>query len=437
MNDHEFAAYWNDIERYPTVRDIAQATGIKYVTCKTRASKIRRKYQDGVNGVPLLIDRQNPPTSILPEEKHEYRADMTREMLLETLRTLYLSNPDKNITRISFRRDTNISDSTWTQHFGTFLEFKRQAGIEMSRPQHALERQIAKHVAHDHYRDFNDRHDYSDRYIRPVNRNTKVIVGCSDLHDIECDPFYLRVFIESCRLIQPDIINFGGDIFDLPEFGKFGVDPREWDVVGRIKFVHEKIFKPLREACPNAQFDFVEGNHEFRLLRHMADATPALRAVLSDLHGFTVAKLLGLDEFEINYIAKGDLAAFHQKEQKREVEKSYVIYDDALLIHHHPHARSWGLPGWNGHHHHHKVFHERNALQGGYQWHQLGCGHELRASYAEGEFWTLGFMVSHINTQTKSVNFEYINVTDFACVGGIYFHRQADECKGFYAGRAA
>jgi len=257
-------------------------------------------------------------------------------------------------------------------------------------------------------------------------------MGCSDLHDIECDPFFLRTFIEACRIIQPDVINFGGDIFDLAEFGKFSVDPREWDVVGRIRYVHDYIFRPIREACPNTQIDFVEGNHEYRLLRHLADASPALKAVLSDLLGLTVPKLLGLDQFEINYIAKADLAAFNKGSQKKEVEKSYKIYDDSVLVHHHPHAAKWGLPGWNGHHHHWIVLNKKSALRGSYQWMQLGCGHQLRASYAEGEFWNMGFQICHLNTFSGSVNMEYITVTDIACVGGIYFHRQPEEMVGLY-----
>jgi hypothetical protein len=45
----------------------------------------------------------------------------------------------------------------------------------------------------------------------------------------------------------------------------------------------------LREACPDAEIDVIEGNHEAPAAAHLADATPALRAVLADLHGMTSA----------------------------------------------------------------------------------------------------------------------------------------------------
>lgn len=423
----EFARVWNDRETYPTIRQVAEELGLTYHYCKKIAQKHRRKLRDGAK-LPQLISRSDTaaPVTIASEQLYD-TSPRTAEELLNGLRSIYFSDPGQNITRLRFREITGIADSVWSVHFGTFEEFKRQAGLQLNRGQHQLERNIARHVSVDHYRQFNERHDYADRYTRPANGKYFTIIGCSDLHDIECDPFFLRAFITAAKMLQPNVINFGGDIFDLAEFGKYSVDPREWDAVGRIRHVHKHIFAPVREACPNATIDFVEGNHELRLLRHLADATPALRSILSDLMGLTVADLFGLKEFEINYIAKGDLAAYSQKSQKDEAGKSYKIYEDALLVHHHPHARSWGLPGWNGHHHHWRVFREKNALRGAYQWMQLGCGHKLDASYCEGEFWDMGFVIAHINRETKAVNFEYIPVTDTAVVGGVYLERGADE----------
>ena len=47
----------------------------------------------------------------------------------------------------------------------------------------------------------------------------------------------------------------------------------------------------------------------------------------------------------------------------------------------------------------------------------------------------MGFNIAHLNAQTKSVTNEYINVTDMASVGGVYFYRQPEEQVGFYAGK--
>jgi hypothetical protein len=430
LNDAQFIALWNDIDNFPTIRSIANQTGRSYDSVKSKAKRLK------VAGAPLL-DRSGTGQgqALIPEMRAEYHPNMTEAELIEKLRQVQYSLDGKHVTRNKFREHTRISDSTWNRYFGTFHEFRRQAGLELNRNQHALERNIARHVAADTYRNFNTRVDLGGKYLRETNSKWKTVVIASDLHDEEIDPFFLRVLLAALRMIQPDTMILGGDIFDLAEFGKYGVDPREWDPVGKIRYVHDHILGPMREACPNAQFDFIEGNHEYRLLRHLADASPALQAVLSDLLGLTVPKLLGLDQFEINYIAKADLAAFNKGDQKKEVEKSYKIYDEAFLVHHHPHARNWGLPGVNGHHHHWNVWHMKNVLNGAYQWIQLGCGHRLRASYCEGEFWTMGFDIAHINTETKSVTHEYVNVTDMAVVGGLYFHRNEDEMIGEFVTR--
>jgi len=176
--------------------------------------------------------------------------------------------------------------------------------------------------------------------------------------------------------------------------------------------------------CPHTQFDFIEGNHEYRLLKHLTDATPALKAVLSDLHGFTIPKLLGLDEYEINYIAKADMSAYMKTDVKREVAKNYKIYFDSLICHHHPEGKALGMPGINGHNHKLKIDTLYNEMFGAYQWVQSACGHVTDASYAMGEKWSKGFVIAHVDTQEKNTIFEPATIGDeFAIVGGKYYYK--------------
>jgi hypothetical protein len=364
----------------------------------------------------------------MSENVRKITDDWTADQCIEELRRVAKLDEDKVVTRNYFRVHGRIAESVWNGHFGTFEEFKRQAGIKLSRAQHAHERNIAKHASVDQYRELNaEKRSWSDRYIRENGSRFKTMVIGSDFHDIEIDPFFLRVWLDVIRRVQPDNVIYGGDVFDLPEFGKYGVDPREWDVVGRIRFAHDRIFGPSREAAPNAQFDFIEGNHEARLLRHLADATPALRAVLSDLHGFTVSKLLGLEQFEINYTAKADLAAWTKRDFDKELANNYKIFYNTVLVHHFPHARNMGLPGVNGHHHRHQVWAEFSPVYGEYEWHQLGSGHKRSASYCEGERWHNGFVIANVDTQTKAVTFDYIQVRDHAVAGGMWYYREEHE----------
>lgn len=352
----------------------------------------------------------------------------TAEECVEDLRRLAVANPELVISRNYYRVHGKYAESVWSGYFGSFEEFKRQSGLKLSRQQHAHERNVAKHASVDHYRQLNlDRASYAGKYDRPSTSRFKTLIVASDLHDKEIDPFFLRVLLDTTKRVQPDNVVLAGDIFDMTEFGKYTVDPRDWDIVGSIKFAHEEILGPLREAAPEAQIDLIEGNHEARLLRHMADASPALRAVLADLHGFTIGKLLALDAFEINYVAQADLAAWTVRDQQKELAKNYKVYYECFMAHHFPHARSMGLPGVNGHHHRHVVWSEFNPIYGPYEWHQLGAGHKRSASYCEGEKWHNGFAIVNIDTQTRAVNFDYVPVTDFAVSGGKWYIREQAE----------
>jgi hypothetical protein len=310
--------------------------------------------------------------------------------------------------------------------FGNFTEFKRQAGLVLSRAQSQLTNQLAKHVSFDDMRNMNvDRRDYGEKYLRPDSKRFQTVIVASDLHDKEMDPFWRHVFIDTVARVQPEIICFGGDIFDLPEFGKYSVDPRDWDVTGRIKYVHDFLAE-IREVCPDAQIDLIEGNHEYRLLRHLGEATPQLKAVLSDLHGMTIGGLLGLDKYEVHYIARADMAAWTKPNINKELGRNYQCYFDTLMVDHFPNGQARGMSGFNGHHHKFEASSFYSHLRGPQMWMQLGCGHKREASYCDAERWNMGFAISHIDTQAQRVAMNYIPVSDFAEVGGKFYFRDAN-----------
>lgn len=368
----------------------------------------------------------------VPQISEEIQEEMTGEDCCDLLRGIVYNEPDKVIARNYFRVHSGIKESTWNRHYGTFEEFKRQAGIKLSRPIHRLEKQLAKHAAADHYRAMSEsREQYEDKYLKPDSDRFQTALVVADIHDVHCDPFALRVLIDTAKRASGIItqVILGGDIFDLPEFGRWTQDPRDWDVVSRIKFVHKEVLKPLREACPDAEFHFTEGNHEARLLRHLADASPAMKAVLADLHGFTIAKLLKLDDYEINYIGRGDLAAasWTKKDHKIEVSKNWYVLHNCFIVHHFPEGMRKNMPGCHGHLHKHKVWPFESPMFGSYEWHQLGCMHVRDASYADGQKWSNGFALVHIDTHKRFSNVEYINITDFCYAGARPYQRNKSE----------
>ena len=153
-----------------------------------------------------------------------------------------------------------------------------------------------------------------------------------------------------------------------------------------------------------------------------------MQVLLSDLHGMDVRRLLKLDEHEINYHARGDLATFTVTQERRETLKNYKVYWNSVMAHHFPQGRELGVPGFNGHHHKHLVWTMYNETYGSYEWHQLGSGHKRVASYCDGAKWNCGFVIVNVDMQTRNVNFDYVDVgTSFAVAGGTWFYRRPDE----------
>lgn len=451
-----FVAVYNDIVNFPTISDVAEEMGLSESRASSLVSEIRNRNKQGEQGLHTIGSRVaagrdqikvekaedlklgqkfNTLGRAVPlsEDERKYAEDWTAQDCIDHLRDISdkifkRTGARPFITRSQFRNESNISDSTWNRYFGTFNEFRRQADLELSRHAHSIERSTAKHASKDEMRRVTDmKRSYADKYERPDNgRRFKTILIGTDFHGLKCDPFVRRMFVEANRRVQPDVINLNGDFFDLPEFSKYNRDPREFDVMGEITWNHD-LYKELREDNPDAQMDFIEGNHEFRLFRHLSEQTPALKVLLNDLHGMDIPKLLGLDRFEINFTGTADLSAFTEQDVKKELSRNFKIYWDCLLSCHYPNRKSLRIPGWGGHHHKHEVWPFFNPFFGACEFHQMGGGQRRRADFMDGEIWQNGIMLAHCDIQTQHSVFEYIPIQDHCVLGGEYYFRNADE----------
>ncbi len=734
------ASYKNAIKNGASPLGVPRRAGIKTafsVMCEELGlarTTARRMLLAGLGANPVPLS----------EDHNKFHAEWTPDDCIKELQRIANIDTNKVITRNYFRVHSDISESTWSRFFGSFAEFKRQAGVILSRHAHRLEKQIAKHASADRMRVLNEeKRDWEGNYSRPSSRRFQTVLVGADFHDKECDPFYRRMFLEAAKRAQPEQIVLNGDLFDLPEFSKFAQDPRSFNLLERIKWVHA-FLHDLRAAAPDATLTLIEGNHECiqedtevlttqgwvaakyitqnhcvaqidlkdnsilyaqplaiaaresnlvsiqgnmhdelvsdnhhivldgkrtpikyligtsisqdrflyaadskskgveisdnwiriltwivtdatlvrksetqrriqwklsrqdkidnleallqsegihytkrkanfsthnvlqpwyicihgtkareicgmlndiktypqkwlnfnknqvqifidtlhqtdgrvhfnhtilstskkeesefllrlffntgvpakvtvktqrkgafkegstiycleiyekgvynrnyvsikeagrgnviaiqmphqtlvtrrngktvvtgncRLLKHLAEATPALMVVLSDLHGFTVSKLLGLEQFEMNYIARSDLAAWSEKDITKELRKNYMmLYDKSLLFGHYPDMRNMGIPGASGHHHKHIVWSAYSPTYGPYEWHQTGCGHVREASYCAGEKWGNGFLLVHCDTHRKRSQFEYIDLSHEMCMmGGKFYQRLPEE----------
>ena len=349
--------------------------------------------------------------------------DMTYDECIQSLTKIVDEYPHKIITRNFYRNETLIADSSWTKYFGTFDEFKRQARVIGTREVQKLERHIAKHASQDHLSRLTDeKQSYEGKYEKPSNGNRfKTIIKVSDTHGNNICPFYRKVVLATIKEIQPDIICHQGDAYEMSEFSQYTVDPREWDIVSDIQAGND-FFRDIRLAAPHAQIDFIESNHDYRLLRHLAEATPAMRAILSDLHGFTFASLLKIDQYKINYIGRSNLKAFSKRDIKTELGKNWKVYYDCSFVSHGHEKEIPNMHGTIGHTHKYKVIYGYDHVRGAYGIHYLGYGATHGDEYTNQGKYQKGFMIETIDTLTKKVYPQYIDLTNGFCnVAGKYY----------------
>ena len=390
---------------------------------KKPSRTVKKLLQEHKAKIAAARERGVPFSETLGED----RLDFTAQDCIDLLRGVAEALPEQVISRNFFRVHSGVTERTWNRYFGSFREYKRQANIITSRQVQKLELEIAKHASVDHYRKMRKELEaWEGKYLRPSSGRFQTILVGADFHDKECDPFALKVFIETAARAQPETIVLGGDLMDLPEFGRYTVDPRAWDVVGRIRFVHENILAPLRAVCPNAQIDLIEGNHEARLIRHLADKTPSMLVILADLLEMKIEDLLGLKKYQVNYIAKADLASWTKQDQFKEIRRNFRVYHDCFLVHHYTDAgKAKQMPGVSGHSHKHLSWSCESPTFGAYEWHQMGAMHIRDATYTDGEKWSNGFALAHIDTEKKRVVTEYIPVGEtMACAGGKFYFRK-------------
>lgn len=337
----------------------------------------------------------------------------------------------KRVTRDGFRNATQISDASWARYFGSFPAFMEAAGLNNTAQTRKVTSAIARHSRQDFIRTVSEeRLTWGTAYVKPdTGTRFKTLMAASDFHDKEVDEFALRMFVEACSQVQPDVICLNGDLFDLPEFSRHIKDPREWDVVGRMNKALD-IVHQIRLASPKSQIDLIEGNHEARMVKFLMDGGSGLMDILHDVHGMDMRKLFRLDEYEVNYIAMGELQAFTDAQLRKAVLSSEKIYWNFILARHHPPTKKHPalFPGFNGHHHQHLVDTRWNHRMGSYEWHQTGGMHKRQASYTEGRKWNCGFLYGVADTKYERINWQYTFVGDTGCqMGAQFYERHKDE----------
>ena len=139
--------------------------------------------------------------------------EYAREDCIEDIKDLAEKFPERRITRDFYRQNGNTPETAWTGLFGSFPEFLRASGLEHTRYANKVRLQAAKHASMDKLKEISEaRKSYGNLYKRDKSGRWKTMVACSDLHDKEVDPFYVRVLLKTIKQVEPDVVCLDGDI---------------------------------------------------------------------------------------------------------------------------------------------------------------------------------------------------------------------------------
>jgi predicted phosphodiesterase len=128
----------------------------------------------------------------------------------------------------------------------------------------------------------------------------KTIVYASDWHVPHHDPKLFKGFLRFLRDIKPDEVILGGDVLDLESVSSHGGNPTPPKLVAEVG-AGKAFLDQVVAAAPRALISYIEGNHEDRLARYIADKAPTLEKSLS------IPSLLKLDERGIQYYRYGEV----------------------------------------------------------------------------------------------------------------------------------
>lgn len=370
--------------------------------------------------------------------------DAIKQILIADLKRVYdhPDNPYRGFaaSRKRYRELGWYPEIVVTDVFGNHEEFLRAAGLADSRTTTRVRNKGA--LLHSHQQIA----AYADRELKPFHNAFQselpegvfhVVVG-SDFHSSFVDPFALRVWKDVLRIVNPSQVVLNGDVFDFPQISRHRKLPGHFSLSlqEEIEFGREKILRPTREACPDANILFVIGNHEYRLVNYLADVAPQLADLaVYDASGAKIplsfSNLFGLESLKIGLVCRQNFLAPYEAQRKRELAENWVVIADCLAITHGTSTaqfaaaeqlKTYQMSGTSGHTHRPQTITANSLATGTLSW----TSTPMMASFAVGRdyvsepsSWTMGFAVFTVDTNFKRVIPQLILIhEDFASFAG-------------------
>lgn len=117
----------------------------------------------------------------------------------------------------------------------------------------------------------------------------------------------MSLYLQLANIVKPDRVVLLGDMLDLAAWSlKFPRSPSLLETTTQSLRAMGQYLRQLRTTVgPDVPIDYVEGNHEVRIIKAMVDRMPEaarLRAMDSDRPLLSMENLLGLDKAGIRYV---------------------------------------------------------------------------------------------------------------------------------------
>jgi len=217
--------------------------------------------------------------------------------------------------------------------------------------------------------------------------------------------------------VGPDVVVDMGDGVDAYHLSRFDKDPNRLHTLqDEIDAKHEHL-AVMRDAAPNADIHYLEGNHEDRLRRtiwNLDGAAAALQKLRVFQAAMTWPSLLGMDELHITFHG-------HNVPVRDVLPKFLLVHGTLVRKWAGYTARGewerWGSSGASGHTHRLALFHHRHQTAS-HVWAECGCLCRLDMEYVAFADWQNGCVVAHFDTKTGAYNLQPVFIHDGTTVWG-------------------
>lgn len=193
---------------------------------------------------------------------------------------------------------------------------------------------------------------HDDRYKLAI-KGGDTQIGYRRLPDGSYEAFHdqkaMDLFIQVCAAYQPDVIDILGDFLDLASQGKYTQEAGFAQTTQMSIDAGYLFLAALRAACPDAEINLIEGNHDKRMQNFIElNAVSAFglkkAAMPSEWPVMSLAYLMRLDELKVNYFDAYPAATVWTNANTRNIHGTRANSKGSTMsqyVHELPHINTW------------------------------------------------------------------------------------------------